>query len=183
MRVDLPSSTEPAVAKRRSSISSRAASEVALALAVLHRSLGEAVVGAGRAAFGQPRDGDLGDDLVVGRRRRLDRAGDRHVADGAVADADPLHLLALARRRVRTDGEPHAVALEDLTLVREVDRRQLDLLVGEVLPDVELGPVAEREDPDVLALVVPAVGEVPELRPLVLGVPLPELVAERVDAL
>ena len=67
--------------------------------------------------------------------------------------------------------------------VREVDRRQLDLLVGDVLPDVELGPVREREHADVLALAVPAVVEVPQLGPLVLRVPLAELVAEREEAL
>ena len=40
-----------------------AASEVPLALAVLHRGLGHPVVGAGGAALGEPAGGDLGDDL------------------------------------------------------------------------------------------------------------------------
>jgi hypothetical protein len=51
-------------------------------------------------------------------------------------------------------------------------------LLGDVLPDVELGPVAQREHPDVLALAVPAVVEAPQLGPLVLRVPLAELVPE-----
>jgi hypothetical protein len=63
--------------------------------------------------------------------------------------------------------------------VREVDRRQVDALVLDVLPDVELGPVRQREDADALAEVDATVVEVPELRPLVLRVPLAELVAER----
>ena len=42
--------------------------EVALALAVFHGGLGELVVGAGRAALGDPRRRDLGDHLVDGRR-------------------------------------------------------------------------------------------------------------------
>ena len=50
-------------------------------------------------------------------------------------------------------------------------------------PDVEFGPVRQREDPDVLALAVPAVVEVPQLGPLGLRVPLPELVAEAEDPL
>ena len=54
----------------------------------------------------------------------------------------------------------------------------LDALLGDVLPDVELGPVAQREHPDVLALVVAAVVEAPQLGPLVLRVPLAEVVAE-----
>ena len=39
-------------------------SEVALALAIFHRRLGERVVGAGRAALGDARADDLGDDVV-----------------------------------------------------------------------------------------------------------------------
>src|SRR5699024_3612661 len=54
---------------------------------------------------------------------------------------------------------------------------------GDVLPDVELGPVAQREDAHVLALVDPTVVERPQLGALVLGVPLAEVVAVAVDAL
>ena len=68
-------------------------------------------------------------------------------------------------------------------MVGEVDGRDLDLFVGDVLPDVELGPVGEGEDPDVLAPAVAAVVEVPQFGALGLGVPLPELVAEAEDPL
>src|SRR5680860_44915 len=60
-----------------------------------------------------------------------------------------------------------------------VDRRQLDALARDVLPHVELGPVRDREHADVLTAVVAAVVEVPQLRSLVLRVPLPEVVTER----
>src|SRR4029450_1718096 len=56
--------------------------------------------------------------------------------------------------------------------------RHIDPLDRDVLPDIELGPVGQREDPDVLTRPVPPVVEVPQLGPLVLGVPLPEIVAE-----
>ncbi len=72
----------------------------------------------------------------------------------------------------------HPVALEDLALVREVDRRQLEPLARDVLPDVELGPVGDREDAHLLALADAAVVEVPELGPLRARVPLAEVVAE-----
>jgi hypothetical protein len=42
----------------------------------------------------------------------------------------------------------------------------------DVLPDVDLRPVGEREDADRLPLVDLAVVEVPQLRALVLGIPL-----------
>ena len=60
-----------------------------------------------------------------------------------------------------------------------VDGRQLDLLPADVLPDVELGEVREREGAQVLARPHAALVELPELGSLTLGVPLAEGVAER----
>ncbi len=57
-------------------------------------------------------------------------------------------------------------------------RRQRHPLAGDVLPDVQLGPVRQREDPDALAGVDPPVVQRPQLGALVLRVPLAELVAE-----
>src|SRR6478752_5377652 len=185
-RVDLPSSTEPAVASRRSvpraapatAAGSRTgvvcvgalisgcpcrgapatnrsegraenvvgSSEVALLLAVLHGGLGDPVVGTRGAALGQGRGGHLDDDLGVRARRGLDGPGARHVADGAVAHEARLDGLVVSRPAHRTDGEPHAVALEDLALVGVVERRERDVLAVDVAPDVDLGPVADRED-------------------------------------
>ena len=77
----------------------------------------------------------------------------------------------------------HPVALEDLALVRHVDRRQLELLGGDVLPHVELGPVGDRERADVLAGADARVVEVPQLRALAARVPLAEVVADGQHAL
>src|SRR5215471_6633993 len=151
IRVDLPSSTEPHVTRRRSSVD-WAASEVANALPILHRGLAEAIVGACLSALGDPRRRDLLHDLLDRRRARLDAAGASHVADGAEAHRGDEGVLALHPLDVRRDRVQHPVAPEHLALVREVDRWQLELLAGDVLPDVELGPVRDREDADVLAL-------------------------------
>src|SRR6478609_3204048 len=121
MRVDLPSSTEPAVAKRRSSaITPRpllafarpmpTPSEIAFLLAVFHAGLADAVVGSGRAALGEAGGGDLEDDVVDRGGRRLDATGAGGIADGAEAHEGLEHLLALLRRDERPDGEQHAVA-------------------------------------------------------------------------
>jgi hypothetical protein len=75
--------------------------------------------------------------------------------------------------------EQHAVTRKHLALVRVIDRRQLDLLRADIGPDVELGPIGQRENPDVLALMVAPVVQVPQLGTLRLRVPLAELVAER----
>src|SRR5918997_2139999 len=73
--VDLPSSTDPAVANRTSSevrcltglpfvAAPGATLEVALLLAVLHRGLGHAVVSARLTALGDPGGRDLGNDVL-----------------------------------------------------------------------------------------------------------------------
>src|SRR3954469_23289551 len=187
MSVDLPSSTEPAVARRsRSERSTRPLPlplEVAGNLAVLHRGLAHAVVRAGLAALRDLRRRDLCDDVVQRRRRRRHGAGAAHVADRAVAAARRERLLAVDQLDVGRQRVEHAVAPEDLALVGEVDRRDLEALLGDVLPDVELGPVAEREDADVLALADAPVVDAPQLRALAARVPLAEVVAEAEDPL
>ncbi len=112
-----------------------------------------------------------------------DRAGAARVADRAIADGAHLGLLVAARLHPLVDSEEHAVAGHDLTLVSEVDRGKIEVLALDVAPDVELGPVADRERPHVLTRTNSPVVEVPELGALVAGIPLPELVAEREDAL
>src|SRR6266571_7190037 len=153
-------------------------SEVALSLAVLHRGLTRAVVGAGLPALGDPRRGYLRDDLGERGRRGLDRARAADVADGAVPDQRLVRRLGVGPAGMRVVGEQDAVALEYRPAVREVDGRDLELFPGDVVPDIELGPVRQRKDPDVLAPVNPGVVQAPQLGPLVLRVPLAELVAE-----
>src|SRR5581483_1153853 len=127
MRVDLPSSTEPAVTSRSSSVS-RISSEVADTLAVLHRRLADAIVRTRLAALGHACRRDLADDVVDRARLAQHAARARHVADRTEADGRPERLLiGVALDEVR-DGVEHAVAAEHVALVREVDRRQLELL-------------------------------------------------------
>ena len=94
-----------------------------------------------------------------------------------------LDRLAGARRRDRRHRHQQAAPPHHLALVREVEVGQRQLLARDVLPDVELGPVGDREHAEVLALVDAGVVQVPQLRALVLRVPLAEAVAEREDAL
>src|SRR4051794_5470494 len=189
--VDLPSSTDPAVATLSISGSScgwraprgrrdprEGSSEVAHSLAVLHGGLRDPIVGARLAALGDPRGGDLGHDLL--QRACAGAHGTRagHVAHGAVADPLGERLLAVHALDEVRHGVEHPVALEHLPLVGHVEAGDLELLGEDVLPDVELGPVGEREHAHVLAAPDAAVVEVPQLGPLLAWVPLAEVVAE-----
>ena len=58
-----------------------------------------------------------------------------------------------------------------------------DLLGGDELPDVELGPVAQRERAQLLALADAGVQHIPRLGPLVARIPSTLTIAERQDAL
>src|SRR5437660_1410222 len=126
------------------------------------------------AALGDARAGDLENDLFDRARLRAHAAGAAHVADCAVTDGLRDELLAVDQLRVLTPRVEHAVTAEDLALVREVDRGNLETLGVDVLPHVELRPVRDREHAHVLALVDAPVVEVPQLRPLALRVPLAE---------
>ena len=108
----------------------------------------------------------------------LDGAGAAHVADRPVADEPVSRLLAPARAAPLARSEPHAVAREHLALVGVVDLRQGDALAGDVAPDVELGPVGQREHAHVLTRGVAAVVELPQLGPLAPRVPGAERVAQ-----
>src|SRR5205807_3185119 len=65
--------------------------------------------------------------------------------------------------------------------MREIDRWDFEPFARDVLPHVELGPVAEREYPHVLALVNAGIVEAPKFGPLVFRIPLTEGVAEGKD--
>ncbi len=65
----------------------------------------------------------------------------------------------------------------------EVEVRELDIFGFDVLPDVQLSPVGERKDAEVLAVLLAAVEDIPEFGPLVLRIPLAEGIAVGEEAL
>src|SRR5471030_724245 len=64
-----------------------------------------------------------------------------------------------------------------------VELWQVDALQCDIAPDIELGPVGQREHPHVLTGPVPAVVQVPQLWTLVARVPGAELVTQAEDSL
>src|SRR3954470_4861319 len=198
MSVLLPSSTLPQVRKRSNSFfwwraryvwmsswprSTACISEVPLSLLLLHRPR-LVVVDHPALPLGVLREQHLLDDFRQRRRVALDRPRERVAAQRA--EPHPLHHRLLAGPQPHplvVHHDERAVALDDRADVGEVERHDGDTLQVDVLPDVQFGPVAQREGADALAVVHLAVVQVPELRPLVLRVPLVQAVAEAVDAL
>ncbi|MDT4831032.1 hypothetical protein FQZ97_645210 [compost metagenome] len=64
----------------------------------------------------------------------------------------------------------------------EVDRGQRQPLTLDVLPDVQLRPVGDREDAHVLAAMHAGIEQAPQFGALSLGIPLAEFVPERKNA-
>ncbi len=116
--------------------------------------------------------------------RALDGAGERVAAERAEAHRLQHRALAgLERHPLVVDHDQRAVALDDRALAGQVERHDRDVLEVDVEPDVELGPVREREHADRLAALLLRVVQAPELGPLVLRVPPVLRGAEREDAL
>jgi hypothetical protein len=143
-------------------------------------------IGVDDAAFPLAAGGEehLADDLGEFGRAALGGARERVAAERA--EADPLQLggrRELLGHAVVVDEDQLPLVLDDRTLGGAVDVDERNLLEVDVLPDVELGPVGDREDPDLLALVDLGVVEVPELGSLVLGIPAMLRVAEGEDPL
>ena len=92
-----------------------------------------------------------------GARRGGDGSRRCHVAYGAVADLEGLHRFVGSDGQVRARRQVHPGPQEHVAMVGEVDRRDLELLAPDVRPDIQLGPVGEREHAHVLAWPDPAV--------------------------
>ncbi len=75
--------------------------------------------------------------------------------------------------------DPDSVSVDDFSGFGEIKVGERDLLHIDVLPDIQLGPVRERKDPDALTRIDFGVVEAPQFGALVFGVPAVELVPER----
>src|SRR6266513_4088649 len=187
MSVLLPSSTLPAVANLSGCIRRErpyfSHLEVPLLLPSLHGGLQGLVIHPRRAALGQPGNPGFLDDCFGVESVGFDRAGAADVADRAEAHRDLLHRFPVPWRRERRHRHEQTAAAHDPTAMRVIDRGHVQVLALDILPDNELGPVADREHAHVLARMHARVVQAPELWTLVTRVPLAEFVAQREHAL
>src|SRR5688500_12762835 len=74
------------------------------------------------------------------------RGSERPAAERAEAHALHLrHLARLQRQAVVVDDEELAVAHDRRALGGKVERHHVELLAGDIAPDVALGPIRQRE--------------------------------------
>src|SRR4026209_223346 len=115
------------------------------------------------------------DELLDDLRHRvgvgLDRARARRAAERAHTAHHELRLLSETERNERLfDRDERFAANDDLPLLGEIERHHGSVLLVDVLPDVDLGPVRQRKHADALAGPDAAVEKLPELRPLTFGI-------------
>src|SRR5208282_6345834 len=77
----------------------------------------------------------------------------------------------------------HPVSLYDGTFVRKIQRNDGNVVDVDVLPDIKLGPVRQREYTDTFPISALCVVEPPQFRTLLLWVPAVLCSAERKDSL
>src|SRR5579862_2051942 len=192
MSVDLPSSTEPQVLKRRISMGCCDGGirlKISGLLPVFHCGFTGFVIGAG-AALRHARSGDFIDDVLDAVSPRFNHSCADHVGNGADADdhfldgfvrfgAAAVEWIGLAVDSMRRrDRQPLSTPPKTVPLVAEVNDRNVKLLTADILPDIHFGPVREREHAHVLAWIQTRVVEVPDFRTLILRIPLAEAVAK-----
>ena len=139
-------------------------------------------------ALGSARQEHFLNDVGERFGLRLDSARERVAAEGTethllLDDAGLFFLGEVFEDALVVDHDQGAVLLDDFTLGSEVQRHDRDAFEVDVLPDVQFGPVRQREDADRLTFVDLAVVHVPQLGALVLRVPAVLAVTERVHTL
>src|SRR5581483_11765517 len=150
----------------------RRALKVALSLLELHRSLFVVIDGAIfalGAAEGEHLLDDFGERVSLG----ADRAGARNASEGAHANLHHLRLFARVKLAIGMNHDNRSAADDHTPLASEIERHDGDIFLLDIEPDVELGPIGEGEYPNRFALVDARVEDVPQLRALIFGIPLP----------
>src|SRR5579859_347436 len=175
MSVLFPSSTLPAVMKRKISMSLL---KISVLLPVLHRCFRHLIVNAGLSALADFGGDDFIDDLVQRICFRFYGSRASHVAHGAVANFLFYDFVTLIDPDKRGEGNQLALVLDTLAFVRKINGRKFHAFAADIIPDVEFCPVADGECPDIFPFLNPAVVDIPKLRTLAFWIPLSEFIAD-----
>src|SRR5262245_3396918 len=145
--------------------------KIALLLSVFHRCFAGLVIGP-RPPFRHAGSSDLGDDIINRVGGGLDHSGTNDIADGSHTNDEVLDRFIWLHGSELGHGQPLAVPTDALSFMTKVDPGHLEFLALDVFPDVHFGPIRERKNAHVLSRIDPSVIQIPDLRTLVLRVPL-----------
>ena len=138
--------------------------------------------------FGSTRQEHFLNNFRQRRGGGFHRAGKRIAAEGAEAhhalfDTRFFLIGEVLEDALVVDHDQSTVLLDDFAFGGEVQRHDWNLFQIDVLPDVQLGPIRQREDADGFALLHFAVIDIPQFGALILRVPAMLAVAEGIDTL
>jgi len=139
-------------------------------------------------ALGSSRQEHFLDDVGQGFSLGLHRAGQRVAAkrpetDLFLDDTRLVFIRQVLKDALVVDHDQRAVLLDHFAFCGEVQRHNRDAFEVDVLPDIQLGPVRQREHANRFAFVDVAVVDVPQLGPLIFRVPAVLAVTEGIHAL
>ena len=157
--------------------------KVSLNLLQLHRAF---LVFVDEAAFTftTGRKKHFTDDLRESRRFGVD--GSREGIAAQRPEADFFHLRLFAKlfgHPIVVDHDFGPFVLDDGTFLGEIEGGDGNLLKVDVLPNIQLSPVGDGEDPHAFTFVNPGIVDVPEFGTLIFGIPTVMFVTEREDPL
>ncbi len=134
-------------------------------------------------AFGCRGDQHFSNNFLQCRRAALSGAGQGITAQSTKPHHPHFRLFTFVQRHpIIIDHDQIAATPDDWPAGGKVQRYNGDVLIADILPDIQLGPVGQREDTHGFTLVDAGVVGAPQLRALVPGVPAMLRIAEREDA-
>src|SRR6185437_94689 len=149
----------------------RAPSEVALAFLFFHRS-GIVMVDQPTLPLGCLRTAHLADNGVEGGSLRADRAGERVASERPNPHFYSLrNFTGRKRQPIVVDQDQRTVPLNHPTFLREIERHNRDVLGPDIFPDIEFGPVGQREDAHGFARFDARIEQAPQFGTLVAWIP------------
>ncbi len=103
-------------------------------------------------ALGSCRAQGFGNDIVQSGRVTLDTGSQRIATEGAESYFAYLRRFAgFERQPIIIDQDPLVETLYDRSIFCEIEGHDRNVLQADVLPNVPLGPIRERKNPDRLA--------------------------------
>jgi hypothetical protein len=135
--------------------------EITIFLPVFHCRFRHLIIDAGFAAFACFGGGNFADDIVDIACLRFNGSRTGHIAHGAVTHFFGNHSIGIIETYVLRNCYQLPFVLYNFTLMRKVDGMQRYLFAADIVPYIQLGPVADGKCANVAAFMNFAIVYVP----------------------